>query len=241
MADRRLVPVLSALGRLGADQTATWSRVCMVGAQLLAVEGAGVMLQPSPSRSQASLVLGGSDEVAEALAEAQFTLGEGPCVDAVRTQLPVEVPDLDPAAATRWLAFSQRAAELGVRAVFSLPLRVGVVRLGSLDLYRRRPGALDDGQFADALAVAELISHTIVAKQANAPPGRLAQELEGNELGDVRARVQQAAGVLSARLGIGVADALVRLRAHAYAGELSIGAVAAQVMDGTLRLDEDFE
>jgi hypothetical protein len=121
--------------------------------------------------------------------------------------------------------------------VFAFPLRVGAARLGSLSLYRQRPGGLPDEQFADALAVAELLSHAILAMQAQAPPGRLAGELGGREARGSRARVHQASGMISAQLDTGVADALVRLRAYAYASDQSIDEVAAAVMAGTLRMD----
>ena len=52
--------------------------------------------------------------------------------------------------AARWLAFSGAAVDAGVRAVFGFPLQVGAVRLGALNLYRDRPGALTDDQHADA-------------------------------------------------------------------------------------------
>lgn len=56
-----------------------------------------------------------------------------------------------------------------------------------------------------------------------------------------RAEVHQAAGRIAAQNGIGVADALARLRAHAYGTGQSLREVAADVMTGGLRLDTDHE
>jgi hypothetical protein len=236
MARARLLPVLTALGRLGANDGATWTEVCVVCAEVLDVADVGVMLMPDGS---GATTLGAAGPVGTALEEAQFTFGEGPCVDAYHSQRPVEVPDLAAAPATGWTAFTARAVELGVGSLLALPLRVGAARLGSMDMYRSQPGPLADERFIDALAVADLISYAILSMQAHAPPGHLARELDCADGRGMRARVHQASGVLAAQLDIGVADALVRLRAYAYANGRSIEAVAADVIDGTLRLADD--
>ncbi len=81
----------------------------------------------------------------------QYTLGEGPCVDAYQKDMVVSEPDLADPETVRWLAFTPPALQAGVRAVFGFPLRVGTVRLGALNLYRDRPGPLGAEQHADAL------------------------------------------------------------------------------------------
>jgi GAF domain-containing protein len=236
MARARLLPVLTALGRFGSNGAASWTEVCVVCAKVLEVTDVGVMLMPDGS---SATTLGAAGPVGAALEEAQFTFGEGPCIDAYHSQRPVEAPDLAMAPATGWTAFTDRAVELGVRSLLALPLRVGAARLGSMDVYREQPGVLADERFADALAVADLISFAILAMQAHAPLGHLAEELDGTDGQGARSQIHQASGVVAAQLHIGVADALVRLRAHAYASGHSIDDVAAQVIDGTLRLADD--
>ena len=96
-----------------------------------------------------------SDRVASDVEELTLTLGEGPCVDAF-TGGPVLVADLTaPWRLARWPVFAPAAARAGVRAVFALPLQVGAIRLGVLDLYRAQPGDLDREQLADALVLAD--------------------------------------------------------------------------------------
>ncbi len=46
----------------------------------------------------------------------------------------------------------------------------------------------------------------------------------------LRGQVHQASGMISEQLGIGIADALVRLRAHAYAEGRPVNVVAADVV-----------
>lgn len=73
-------------------------RVC---AEVTGLTGAGVMLISTdlPRGSVAA-----SDEVSRQLERLQFELGEGPCVEAFRTDRPVLEPDLANPAVTRWPA-----------------------------------------------------------------------------------------------------------------------------------------
>ncbi len=54
-----------------------------------------------------------------------------------------------------------------------------------------------------------------------------------------RAEVSQATGMVMAQLGIDPAEALVRLRAHAYATDRSAIDVARDILDRRLRLEDD--
>jgi light-regulated signal transduction histidine kinase (bacteriophytochrome) len=73
--------------------------------------------------------------------------------------------------------------------------------------------------------------------QADAPPGRLAAELERGA--DLRLVVHQAAGMVAAQLDESVAQALVRLRARAFGNELALDDLAADVVARRLRFDGD--
>ncbi len=53
--------------------------------------------------------------------------------------------------------------------------------------------------------------------QADAPPGELAAALEARA--NFHYVVHQAAGMVAAQLDVGVAEALVRLRAHAFGND----------------------
>ena len=95
-----------------------------------------------------------SNAVSALIEELQYTFGQGPCIEAYDEGRPVLEPNLDQPAWPRWLAFTGPALDAGVRAVFGFPMRDGAVRLGALNLYRDRPGALSDEQHADALVLA---------------------------------------------------------------------------------------
>src|SRR4051812_2085573 len=95
-----------------------------------------------------------SDDTAGQLAEAQDTLGDGPCQSALELGAPVLAPDLAQGTdARRWPVFANQAVELGARAVFSLPLGIGGLAIGTLDLYRDRAGALSERELRIALLV----------------------------------------------------------------------------------------
>ena len=176
-----------------------------------------------------------SNAVSALIEELQFTLGEGPCVDAYRQHRPVVEPDLADPAVPRWVAFAAPAVEAGARAVFGFPLDVGDVRLGALNLYRDRPGALTDDQYADALVMAGVAAQAVLDMQADAAPGALGAELEiGTNFQFV---VHQASGMVAVQLGIRVAEALVRLRAYAFQHGRLVADVARDVVDRRLRFD----
>jgi hypothetical protein len=176
-----------------------------------------------------------TDEVSAVIERLQFDLGEGPCVDAHQQGQPVLEPDLAEPATPRWLAFAGPAVEAGARAVFAFPLRVGAIRLGSLDLYYDQPGSLSDTEHADALVMADITAQALLAMQAGAPPGMLAAELEaGSDLRDV---VHQASGMVAAQLEVDVGQALVRLRAYAFGNDRHLVDVARDVVARGLRFD----
>ena len=178
--------------------------------------------------------LGTTDEVSQLIEDLQYTLGEGPCVDAYQQGEVVAEPDLAEPVTRRWLAFTPPALRAGARAVFAFPLRIGTVRLGTVDFYRDRSGPLSGEQHADALAVAGVAARWVLEAQAGAPPGTVAEELEGGA--DFHFVVHNAAGILSVQQGISVTDALIRLRAYAFTRDRPLTEVAQDVVDRKLRL-----
>jgi GAF domain-containing protein len=175
-----------------------------------------------------------SDEVSHLIEELQYTLGEGPCVDAYRQDRVVAEPDLADPVTRRWLAFTPPAVAAGVRAVFGFPLRVGTVRLGALNLYRDRPGPLSGDQHADALVIADVAARWVLEAQAGAPLDAVAEELEIGA--DFHFAVHNAAGMVSVQEGISVTEALIWLWAFAFSSDRLLADVAQDVVARRLRL-----
>jgi hypothetical protein len=230
MAGDRLERILAAL--FGGGDGWSSARLCEVCPGIIGADGAGVMLM-SGDIPRGSLCT--TDEVSRLIEELQYTLGEGPCVDAYHDDKVVAEPDLADPVTRRWAAFTPPALEAGVRAVFGFPLRVGTVRLGALNLYRDCPGPLSGDQHADALVVAEVAARWVLEAQAGAPPDAIAQELEIGA--DFHYIVHNAAGMVSVQNGISVAEALIRLRAFAFSSDRLLADVAGDVVARTLRLD----
>ena len=222
------------LAELQAESDGGWSsgRLCAATRDIVGVSGAGVMLM-SGDIPRGSLCT--TDDVSNLIEELQFTLGEGPCVDAYNQNRVVVEPDLAQPATSRWLAFTPPALEAGVGAVFGFPLQVGVARLGALDLYRDGPGALSDDQHADALVMADVIANWVLDVQAEAVPGSVAVELE--RTADFHFVVHNAAGAVSVQLGISVTEALIRLRAYAFSNDRLLREVAEDVVARRLRFE----
>jgi len=175
-----------------------------------------------------------SDGVSQLIEELQYTLGEGPCVDAYRKDEVVGEPDLADPVTRRWLAFSPPALRAGARAVFGFPLRVGTVRLGALNLYRDWPGPLTGDQHADALVVADVAARWVLEAQAGAPFDAVAGELEISA--DFHFVVHNTAGMVSVQERISVTEALIRLRAFAFSNDRLLAEVAEDVVARRLRL-----
>ncbi len=230
----RMARILNAVtgDETGAAPSTVPQRVCSAGVEVLGLTGAGLVLM---SEHEKGRTVACSDRVADRLAELQFALGEGPGIDAFRLGSSVLEPDLGDPRSGGWPAFGPAALEAGAEAVFSFPLHVGAIRLGSLDLYRRRPGPLSDDQFADAVVLAEVATDGFLDLQAQVPPGSLHWRLSRS--GDHRARVHQATGMIAAQQKLSVDDAMARLRAHAYGNQRSIYDVAGDVVDGRLRIE----
>jgi hypothetical protein len=91
-------------------------------------------------------VVAATGEAAEHMEDLQFVLGEGPCVEASRSGQPVLCSDLAVDGAARWPASAPGAEAAGVAAAFTFPLRVGVIALGVLGLYRDSSGPLSGAQ-----------------------------------------------------------------------------------------------
>lgn len=175
-----------------------------------------------------------SDPATARIEELQFTFGEGPCVDAFAASRPVLVPELDDTGWRRWPMYTPAVTDAGVRAVFAFPLHVGAVRLGVLDVFRDRAGLLSRVELGRAFTVVELAVTTLLDthEHASDPAG-----LGG--VFDHGAELFQAQGMVMIQLGIPLTEALVRIRAFAYAEGRPLSEVAADIVARRLHLGRD--
>jgi hypothetical protein len=215
-----------------AEEAAEPQRICQLCTRLLGVTGAGISMVTAVGNRG---VVCATDAVSARIEDLQFTLGEGACVDAVQGGLPVMVSDLhDPRdrAARRWPAFMEGVTAAGARAVFALPMRIGVISVGALDLYRDRPGDLTAGQLSAALMAADAAAHALLQLDSGGPDS-FADDTASRAA--YQMQVHQATGMVKIQADVPIDDAFLMLRAHAFAADRTVIAVARDVVERRLR------
>ncbi len=230
MTDARVIEIQGRFTSGAGDLDS--QRLCDVCADVSKMSGAGIMMM-SGAIQRGSLCT--TNKVSALIEELQFSLSEGPCLDAFRDQRPVLEPDLAHPSDGRWVAFSEAALDAGVRAIFGFPISIGPVKLGALNLYSDQSGGMTTAQHRDCLILADTVAHSVIMMQAHATPGQLAQEFEAGS--DFELGVHQASGMVATQLTTDVAQALIRMQAHAFGNNLSLRAVARAVIGRTLRFD----
>ncbi|MFG2456977.1 GAF and ANTAR domain-containing protein [Streptomyces sp. NPDC048523] len=174
--------------------------------------------------------------------ELQFTLGEGPGPEAVRTGSPVLEPDLERVRPARWPALLPAVRELGaVHGVCCFPLGIGAIRIGVLTVLCDRDRQLSRQQYADAVALSAMLTSAFL----NGEPRGEEAGVQGFAMGVRqpsglrRAVVHQATGMVSVQLGVSMEEALLRLRAHAYGSAHPLGEVAEAVVTRRLHFSDE--
>ncbi len=195
------------------------------------LDGAGVSIMDGDGGREP---LYASDETATVIERLQLTLGEGPCIDSSGMGSPVLVPDLnDPrdVAVSRWPVFRNEATRTGARAIFAFPIRIGAIWLGAVDFYRLSPGPLNQPELSTALSSVEEVGLAVL----EAPH----QYGDSEAPTSINMTVHQAAGMVMAQLDSSIANAMIRLRATAFAEGLTINELAADVVEGRRRFSKE--
>ncbi len=207
--------------------------LCATSAGILDVTGAGISIM---SGRNSGPVCSSSERVRR-LEDLQFSLGEGPCHDAYTTNTMVSEPDLANRRETNWLNYTPPALDLGVCAVFAFPLHIGVGTVGVFTVYDDSAGMLSDEQDADGREIARTLPALMNAIQARSNGPLLTGELSDTDAH--RAEVHQASGITAVQLGIDVREALIRIRAHAYATGETVAHVSQEIVAHRLKLGDD--
>lgn len=224
MPINRLIDIYEELARReqpGSDAPS----LCVVAAEFLDVSGAGIAVVHAQG-PMASVCT--SNPAAEELMDLEVTLGEGPCQDACSSDGVIAEPDLPLCAEPKWALYGPLAAAAGARAVFGVPVRIGAIRLGALSLFNHHPGPLTESQSFDAHLMATVVGRGLLALQTGAPRGAVAEEILRQ--GPMDFAVHQAAGMVAVQGAMTVGEALARLRAHAFAINVTTTALAGRVV-----------
>ena len=229
---RRYAEVRATIDGLAVDSrpasvATSLERLCHAAASQLELSGSAVNLMSSDGPDG---VVASSDARARELAELEFTVGEGPGIEAFMVRRPVLVPDLRRLSEDRWPGYTSAALDADLAAVFAFPLHIGAVGFGVLELYADEPGTLDPDQSATATTYAQIGTETLLDGEATTDDGRLVPSL-ATAL-DYRGEIAQAQGMVMVDLGIGISEALVRLRSHAFAHDEPLISVARKIING---------
>ena len=103
-----------------------------------------------------------------------------------------------------------------------------------MDLYRDTPGDLSPDNLTAAFTAADVASLALLHLVTDSPD---AFAPDPTVRTDFRLHVHQATGMVAVQLDVPVAEALLRLRARAFAEGRSVSDLAADVVAGRVRFE----
>jgi len=164
---------------------------------------------------------------ARAVDETQYELDEGPCIDTLRTGREHYVPVLSEE--SRWPGFRQRARDLGVHGVLTVPLITRGASVGALNVFARSARALEEDDLLVARRIAAPAATTLANARAYRRATRLAAQLQGAL--DSRALIERAKGAIMANQACSADEAFAVLRQASQRSNRKLHEVAAQLLD----------
>ncbi|MER5949615.1 GAF and ANTAR domain-containing protein [Streptomyces sp. NPDC001904] len=180
-----------------------------------------------------------SDTVCARLEEAQLDLDEGPCVDSARTGSVLRPVLLHPADAAfeRWPRFTPWALAAGYSSVAAVPLRIREDSLGSLNLLQTGARTISSVDLHSAQLLADAAGSRLNHQQTLLDRDEVITQLTSAL--ESRIVIEQAKGMMAARLGIDVDDAFRRMRALARSRQQKLIDLARQITQGSIPADAD--
>jgi ANTAR domain/GAF domain len=203
-------------------------RVTEATRAVVRVDGAGLTLahEGGPPRWVAV-----SDAAMELLEQVQHDVADGPCVAAWAEDRIVAVEDLR--AASAWAQIAAMVAQLQVRGVLSVPVRLAEQPVGTLNVYTSHPRAWSgeevDAVGAFAIVTAELIRTGVELAVRDVEVAQLRRALTS------RVWIEQAKGVLVAAEGMTADAAFQQLRSRARSSRRRVADLAQEVVQEAQR------
>lgn len=193
---------------------------------------AGILLADEDGKLR---VVAASSERTYLLELFQLQNDEGPCLEAFSTGIPVVHEDLS-AAYDRWPVFAPEAVKAGFHSVHAFPLRLRTSVLGAVNLFSAEPGGIGEAATHLAQALSDVASIAIIqdqlVRQSSVRAGQLQHAL------DSRIAIEQAKGMLAERQNVDMDEAFAMLRSYARSSRRHLTAVAMELVEGTLPLQE---
>jgi GAF domain-containing protein len=160
-----------------------------------------------------------TDEVGQRADQAQYELGEGPCLTAIGAEHTIRAEDVP--SDERWPRYVQRATELGIGSQMAVEIFRSGGTCAGLNVYSKTRGAFDESRnivelFASQAAIAMNFVRT---KQT------LQEALES------RKTIGQAIGIVMERFRINEDQAFAFLVRTSQDGNVKLRAVAQKIVD----------
>jgi GAF domain-containing protein len=200
------------------DQTIT---ACV---DLFGVSGSGLMII---DEHHALRDVVSSDGPGRVLEKVQSETGQGPCVDTFVHDTVVSTTDIGTDG--RWPASRAPIAEHGVHAVLGVPVRVGGVPVGSLDVYLDRPHDWNESEISALRRYSQVVETTLRAAMVARQAGELADQLQ--HALDHRVIIERGVGFLMAREGVGAVEAFNVMRGAARSRRRKVIDVARELLE----------
>ncbi len=163
--------------------------------------------------------------------QVQMRLQEGPCHDAWQEGATVVVRDIT-TETQRWPGFSPALLEVGLCSVMSVPMQLGGLHFGALNVFSRteRDWDEDEGQVTHVLAdmATTYVLNSQELKDSNRTRAQLQTAL------DSRIVIEQAKGILAERHGVSVEQAFELMRRYVRSVNDNLHPFAAAVVAGTV-------
>jgi len=137
------------LGRLAEFSAAMLSHAA--GAEI----ECGVTLQ----RRKKSMTVAGSSSRAVILDRIEQSLGDGPCIEALRTKSVILLADVD--TDPRWPAYQQQLAAQGIRSTLGVPLVIGPDAAAALNYFAPGTGTFTGDIISEASGFADLAGRSL--------------------------------------------------------------------------------
>lgn len=207
------------------------------GVALLRLAELGAELVPGAIAAAVTIMAGAqaytfavSDARISELHGSQFTSGEGPAAETLRYNEARHVPDTG--VAGRWPTFCRAATEAGLHSLVSLPLHTGQRPAGAVTLYADQPGAFSGAAHDIALLLAAqggtAVYNAGIYGACRQMTDNLQAALEG------RAIIEQAKGVLHAKLAVSPDEAFELLRRFSQNTNQKVRVIADQLVRGEI-------
>jgi GAF domain-containing protein len=196
------------------------TRACV---DLFGVTGSGIMIADEQNITR---YVTASDGPGRQLEKAETDTGQGVCISALVNNRVVSTPDL--LTDVRWPELAARLAPYGIRAVLGVPVRLGGVPVGTIDVYLDRVHDWDESEERALGRYGDVVETTLAAALRAHAAGELADQLQYAL--DYRVVIERAVGYLMARDGVDAVVAFNRLRRSARNQRTKIGQVAEELL-----------